>query len=109
MKVCNSLADGGIYVLVAGFDMDFMSRPFGSIPFLLAINEYVTKLHIFCMHRTVAHYTHRRSFDDKQVLIVGEDQYEPLFRAIFSEERKRKFSRFQKISIIQNVHLKTAC
>lgn len=91
-KVCNSLADEGVRVLIAGLDMDFMGRPFGPMPFLLAIAEYVTKLHTFCARTgAVAHYTHRRSFDNKQVLIGGEDQYEPLSRAIFSKERKRNF------------------
>ncbi len=48
--VCSRLADMGIRVIVAGLDMDFLGKPFGPMPHLLAIADYVTKLHAICMH-----------------------------------------------------------
>src|SRR5450759_4276026 len=49
VNVCNELADSGIRVLIAGLDMDFMGKPFGPMPALLAIAEYITKVHAICM------------------------------------------------------------
>ena len=62
VDVCNKLADSGIRVLVAGLDMDFMGKPFGPMPALLAIAEYVTKVHAICMRcGNLAQYSHRKS------------------------------------------------
>src|SRR5690606_12347843 len=46
--VCNSLADQGMRVIVAGLDMDFKGNPFGPIPALMATAEYITKVHAIC-------------------------------------------------------------
>jgi thymidine kinase len=48
VEVCNTLADRGIRVIVAGLDMDYKGRPFGPIPGLMAIAEYITKVHAIC-------------------------------------------------------------
>ena len=84
--VCNSLADSGIRVLVAGLDMDFMGKPFGPLPSLLAIAEYITKVHAICMRcGNLAQYSHRKS-NEAQVVLLGEkDIYEPLCRGCYNK------------------------
>jgi thymidine kinase len=87
VEVCNKLASRGIRVVVAGLDMDYMARPFGPIPALLATAEYVTKVHAICVKcGNLAHYTHRTSDSDKLVLLGETDLYEPLCRRCFNRE-----------------------
>jgi len=85
VDVCNKLADDGIRVLIAGLDMDFMGNPFGPMPALLAIAEYVTKVHAICMRcGNLAQYSFRKS-EDAQVVLLGEkDLYEPLCRNCYN-------------------------
>ena len=89
--VCNKLADSGIRVVVAGLDMDFKGNPFGPMPALLAIAEYITKVHAICMRcGNLAQYSHRKS-EEKQVVVLGEkDKYEPLCRTCFNKATGRK-------------------
>ena len=47
--VCNTLADRGKRVIVAGLDQDYLGKPFEPMPQLLAIAEYITKTHAICM------------------------------------------------------------
>ncbi len=86
VDVCNTLANDGVRVIVAGLDMDFMGNPFGPMPALLAIAEYVTKIHAICMRcGNLAQYSFRKS-DEAQVLLLGEkDKYEPLCRNCFNQ------------------------
>lgn len=84
--VCNQLADGGIRVIVAGLDMDYRGIPFGPMPKLLSIAEYVTKVHAICVRcGTLANHTHRLSEDDKLIVLGETDIYEPLCRACYSK------------------------
>src|SRR5690606_26219465 len=46
--VCQSLALKGVRVIVAGLDMDYRGLPFGPMPNLLAVSEYITKVHAIC-------------------------------------------------------------
>lgn len=86
VDVCNKLADNGVRILVAGLDMDFMGKPFGPMPALLAIAEYVTKVHAICMRcGNLAQYSHRKS-NEAQVVLLGEkDIYEPLCRSCYNK------------------------
>jgi thymidine kinase len=86
VDVCNKLADNGIRVVIAGLDMDFMGNPFGPMPALLAIAEYVTKVHAICMQcGNLAQYSYRKS-DEAQVVVLGEkDNYEPLCRSCYNK------------------------
>ncbi len=87
VEVCNILASRGIRVVVAGLDMDYMGRPFGPIPGLLATAEYVTKVHAICVRcGNLAQYSHRTSGGDKLVLLGETDKYEPLCRKCFNRE-----------------------
>jgi len=84
IEVCNQLANSGIRVIVAGLDMDYRGVPFGPIPGLLAIAEYVTKVHAICMRcGSLAQYTFRKSEEDKLVLLGEKDEYEPLCRMCY--------------------------
>ena len=84
--VCNQLADEGIRIIVAGLDMDFLGKPFGPIPALLATSEYITKVHAICMRcGNLAQYSYRKS-DESSIVLVGEKNlYEPLCRKCFRE------------------------
>ena len=82
--VCNKLANSGIRVIVAGLDMDYLGKPFGPIPALLAIAESVTKVHAICMHcGSLANYSHRMTNESTLVLLGETNNYEPLCRDCF--------------------------
>lgn len=81
VDVCNKLANQGIRVIVAGLDMDFKGVPFGPIPGLMAIADYVTKVHAICMRcGSIAQFSHRLTSSEKQVLLGEKNEYEPLCR-----------------------------
>jgi len=41
--VCETLAQKGVRIIVAGLDMDYLGKPFGPMPALLSIAEFVTR------------------------------------------------------------------
>jgi len=89
--VCNQLANRGIRVIVAGLDMDFLGRPFGPMPALMAIAEYVTKVHAICVHcGDLAQHSYRVSASDNLVLLGEKDSYLPLCRKCYNESLKTK-------------------
>lgn len=86
VDVCNQLANNGIRVIVAGLDMDYLGKPFGPIPALMAEAEYVTKVHAICMHcGNLAQYSHRITDSDKLVLLGETNEYEPLCRVCYNK------------------------
>lgn len=89
--VCEQLANTGIRVIIAGLDMDFQGRPFGPMPQLLAMAEYVTKVHAICVRcGELAHYSHR-TIPSKRLVVLGEtDSYEPLCRQCYNAALKEK-------------------
>ena len=90
VEVCNRLADSGIRVIVAGLDMDYKGNPFGPIPALISIAEYVTKVHAICMRcGNLAHYSYRKSDTDKIVLLGEKDIYEALCRNCYNNAMKK--------------------
>lgn len=89
VHVCNTLANQGMRVIIAGLDMDYLGVPFGPMPELLAVAEYVTKVHAVCMHcGAPAQYSFRKSTDSKRVLLGESDRYEPLCRTCFNLLKK---------------------
>jgi thymidine kinase len=87
--VCSELANRGIRILVAGLDMDYLGQPFGPMPALLSIAEYVTKVHAICMHcGDLANHSHRISKNNELVLVGEKDHYTPLCRTCFNKARK---------------------
>lgn len=86
VEVCNELANRGSRVIVAGLDMDFTGKPFGPMPDLMATAEYVTKVHAICVKTgNLAHYSHRKSLNDKLVMLGEQEEYEPLSRSAFNK------------------------
>lgn len=89
--VCVQLANKGIRVIVAGLDMDFKGRPFGPMPELFAVAEFVTKVHAICMTcGDLAQFSHRKTLSDSVVLLGEKEAYEPLCRRCFNEENSQK-------------------
>ncbi|MCH9822345.1 MAG: thymidine kinase [Bacteroidetes bacterium] len=94
-NVCNQLANSGIRVIVAGLDMDFKGQPFGPMPHLMAIAEYVTKVHAICVKTgKLANYSHRLTNNDGLVELGATENYQPLsreayFEALAAEEKAK--------------------
>jgi thymidine kinase len=84
-EVCNRLAKKGIRVIIAGLDMDFLGKPFGPMPALMAIAEHVTKVNAVCMQcGSPAVYSYRTVASEARVLLGEKDSYEPRCRACFN-------------------------
>mgnify|MGYP001315518410 FL=1 len=89
IEVCNQLANNGLRVIVAGLDMDFKGNPFGPMPHLMAVAEFVTKVHAICTKTgNLAHYSHRTAENDELVLLGERNEYEPLSRAAYFKLNK---------------------
>ncbi len=86
VDAANALADAGKRVIIAGLDMDYLGQPFGPMPQLMATAEYVTKLHAICARTGhMAHYSHRKSRLEGQLMLGEKDHYEPLARPAFRD------------------------
>ena len=87
VSVCNNLANDGKRVIIAGLDMDFEGNPFGPMPNLMAVAEFVTKVHAICTETgNLANFSHRTS-KSKDLVFLGErNEYEPLSRSAFYEK-----------------------
>ena len=90
VSVCNKIANNGIRVIIAGLDMDYLGNPFGPMPNLMAISEYVTKLHAVCKQSgNIANYSFRKN-NKKDIVVIGEkDKYEPLSRSVFYKKMNK--------------------
>jgi thymidine kinase len=90
-NVCEKLANKGVRIIVAGLDIDYLGNPFGCMPRLLAIAEYVTKVHAICMScGDLAHYSHRIVEGSSRILLGEQDSYIPLCRTCYNRERLKK-------------------
>ncbi len=88
-KVVAQLANKGIRVIVAGLDMDFQGRPFGPMPEILAMAEYVKKTHAICVKcGQLAHFSFRTTGSDSQVELGAIDKYQALCRSCYKESNK---------------------
>ena len=86
-SVCDELAFRGIRGIVAGLDMDYMGKPFGQMPFLLAKADYVTKLHAICQQcGSIANYTYRKVPNEDLVMLGATDVYEPRCRKCYHDK-----------------------
>lgn len=84
--ICNDLAKHGVRVIIAGLDMDYLGQPFGPMPNLLCMAEYVTKVHAICVScGNLAQYSHRTTKDEGQVLVGAVEKYEPLCRSCYNK------------------------
>ena len=83
VSICESLADRGVRVIVAGLDTDFRGEPFGVMPLLLARAEFVTKLSAACTVCGCAATRTQRlvdgkpaNYDDPIILVGAKESYE---------------------------------
>ncbi len=82
--ICQQLALEGIRVIVAGLDMDYKGLPFGPMPALLAVAEYITKVHAICQHcGNLATHSYRLIAESDQVVLGEKDTYEPRCRTCY--------------------------
>jgi len=91
VEVCTELANRGIRIVVAGLDMDYAGKPFGPMPELMAVAEYVTKVHAICVEcGNLANHSYRMA-EEKSVVLLGEkDVYKPLCRNCFIKNNSSK-------------------
>ena len=83
VNVCMEMADAGVRVIAAGLDQDYLRRPFGPMPALLAVAEYVSKMHAVCVRcGGPAHYTQRVAGGNSQIEI-GDNTYEARCRVCY--------------------------
>lgn len=85
-EVCQQMANEGKRVIVAGLDLDYRGRPFGCMPHLMAIAEYVTKVHAICLDcGQLAYVSYRKTSSDKLVHLGESDIYMPLCRSCYNK------------------------
>ena len=90
VDVCNTLANRGVRVIVAGLDMDYQGVPFGPIPALCAIADEVAKVHAICVKcGALAYVSHRIVDNDRRVLLGETGEYEPLCRDCYQKAMKK--------------------
>lgn len=86
VDVCQELANRGVRVIVAGLDTDYLGKPFGPMPGLMAIAEDVQKVHAICVKcGGLANHSHRLSSSRKLVVLGEKDVYEPLCRQCYNK------------------------
>lgn len=91
VDVCNHLANTGKRVIVAGLDMDYEGRPFGPMPSLLAVAEFVTKVHAICAETgELASFSYRLNENNAQVMLGEKDTYEARSRKAFVRGMKNR-------------------
>ena len=91
VEVCNTLANQGVRIIVAGLDMDYQGNPFGPMPFLMACAEEVTKVHAICVETgNPAGYSFRKDESNDLVLIGEKKEYSPLSREVFFKKMAKR-------------------
>ena len=87
VTVCNELANAGVRVIIAGLDMDFLGKPFGVIPQILAIAEHIAKVHAICVDcSAIANHSYRKTTDTTLVKLGEKEEYKALCRNCFSSK-----------------------
>lgn len=81
ISVCETLVSQGKRVIVAGLDMDYLGKPFGPMPQLLSIADFITKLHAICVQcGHLANVSYRTSAEEGTVVLGEKNNYEPRCR-----------------------------
>ncbi|MDD3738816.1 MAG: thymidine kinase [Lentimicrobiaceae bacterium] len=89
--ICKQIADSGKRVIIAGLDMDFMGKPFGPMPTLMAQAEFVTKVQAICVRcGDIALHSYRKISNDKLVVLGEKESYEPLCRSCYNKAIQSK-------------------
>jgi thymidine kinase len=104
VEVCIALANKGKRVIISGLDMDFAGKPFGCMPSLMSVAEFVTKLHAICMQcGELASYSFRRGDSQEKVLLGETDAYEARCRRCFLEGNEERHTHEQSTQINSKV------
>jgi thymidine kinase len=91
VEVVQTLANRGVRVIIAGLDTDFLGKPFGPMPALMAVAEDIQKVHAICVRcGSPANHSHRLSQSSELVVLGETDIYEPLCRHCYNEAVKIK-------------------
>jgi thymidine kinase len=91
VKVCNTLANQGVRIIVAGLDLDYEGNPFGPMPYLMACAEEVIKVHAICVETgNPAGYSFRKNESNDLVLIGEKKEYSPLSREVFFKKMAKR-------------------
>jgi thymidine kinase len=89
IEVVQTLANRGVRVIIAGLDTDFLGKPFGPMPALMAVAEDIQKVHAICVRcGSPANHSHRLSQSSELVVLGETDIYEPLCRHCYNEATK---------------------
>ncbi len=87
VEVCKSLAKQNKRVIAAGLDMNYKGEPFGPVPHLLAIADYITKLHAICAEcGNLANFTFRKGNDETLIVLGENDKYAALCRTCYNNK-----------------------
>ena len=88
VDLVTELADRGVRVIVAGLDQDYGRNPFGPMPAILSLAEYVDKMHAVCVCcGGAAHYSQRIAGGREQIQVGDTDLYEARCRACYEPYR----------------------
>lgn len=105
VDICQQLARSGKRVIVAGLDQDYMGHPFEPLPQLMAVAEYVTKLHAVCMVcGAPANHSQRLVADGHRVLLGAKDAYEPRCRRCFKPVPEPRTTAAQETDVPEPQH-----
>jgi thymidine kinase len=84
VELASELADRGVRVVIAGLDLDYRRVPFGPMPALLAVAEYVDKMHAVCVRcGAPASYSQRIAGGAAQVQVGDTEAYEARCRRCY--------------------------
>ncbi|MBN4089244.1 thymidine kinase [Mycoplasma enhydrae] len=85
IKIADDLANKGYLVVIAGLDQDYLHKPFGPMPQLMAIAERVTKLNAICVIcKNLASMSYRKIDSEEQRLLGDYNEYEPRCRRCYN-------------------------
>ena len=88
VEVVQTLANKGVRVIIAGLDTDFLGKPFGPMPALMAVAEDIQKVHAICVKcGSPANHSHRLIANNELVVLGEKDEYEPLCRHCYNAAR----------------------
>lgn len=91
VTVAQTLANRGVRVIIAGLDTDFLGKPFGPMPQLMAVAEEVRKVHAICVRcGSLANHSHRLSSSTELVLLGEKNAYEPLCRHCYNKAMREE-------------------
>ncbi|HTF80452.1 MAG TPA: thymidine kinase [Cytophagales bacterium] len=86
VDITSELANKGKRVIVAGLDKDSFGKPFGTMPSLMAIADFVTKLHSICVVcGRLASFTFRKTHNKDVIMVGTHDVYEARCRKCYSD------------------------